>query len=228
MLFDDLNWMDVDQYLERDDRVVVITGSCEQHGHLSLLTDVRIPLEVARRACAMEKVLIAPPLPFGVSPHFEAYPGTLSLRPETFLSLVRELLEGLLRQGFRRILVNNGHGGNTGLLDPLLIGLSSYHPGARLSVFDWFRQPGVTEVAKEAGLQMNHANWAETFAFTRVHPVPDGVKEPVDIPGAASAAVFREALGDGSFGGPYQVPDDLMDRVLAASVDAMVAALREL
>lgn len=228
MLFDSLSWMDVDRYLERDDRVVVITGSCEQHAHLSLLTDVRIPLEVARRACAVEKVLVAPPLPFGVSPHFEAYSGTLSLRPETFLSLVRGLLEGLLRQGFRRILVNNGHGGNTGLLDPLLIELSSCQPGARLSVFDWFREPGVSAVAKEAGLQVNHANWAEPFTFTRVSSVPDGVKEPVDIPGAASAAVFREALGDGSFGGPYQTPDDAMERVLAASVNAMVTALQEL
>jgi creatinine amidohydrolase len=62
MLFKDLSWMDVQRYLARDDRVVVITGSCEQHGYLSLLTDVSIPVEVARQACHKEGVLIAPPL----------------------------------------------------------------------------------------------------------------------------------------------------------------------
>jgi creatinine amidohydrolase len=228
MLFESLSWMDVERYLERDDRVVVITGSCEQHGYLSLLTDVSIPQEVARQACDEEKVLIAPPLPFGVSPHFKAYPGTLSLRPETFVSLVRELLEELLRQGFRRILVNNGHAGNTGLLDPLLIDLSSSHQGARMRLFQWFRHPAVSAVAEDAGLQMNHANWVESFAFTRVGSVPDEEKEPVDVPSVASAADFRDVLSDGSFGGPYQAPDEVMDRILAAAVDAMVEALREL
>ena len=83
-MLEDLNWMDVERYLERDDRVVVVTGSCEQHGYLSLLADVRIPLAVAREACRREGVLIAPALPYGISPQFTAYPGTLSLRPETF------------------------------------------------------------------------------------------------------------------------------------------------
>ena len=105
MLFKDLNWMNVEQYLERDDRVVVITGACEQHGYLSLSSDILIPLEVAREACRREGVLIAPPLAYGISPYFTAYPGTLSLRTETFSLVVREIIEGLLSQGFRRVLV---------------------------------------------------------------------------------------------------------------------------
>jgi creatinine amidohydrolase len=228
MLFKDLSWMDVQRYLERDDRVVVIIGSCEQHGYLSLLTDVSIPVEVARQACDKEGVLIAPPLPFGVSPYFKAYPGTLSLRPETFASLVRELLEELLGQGFQRILVNNGHGGNAGLLDPLLIELSSSHPDARMRIWEWFRQPAVAAVARNAGLQVNHANWAENFPFTRVGSIPEEEKQPVDVPSAASATHFRDVLGDGSFGGRYQASDEVMDRMLTAAVDAMTEVLREL
>jgi len=57
MLFKNLSWMDVQRYLARDDRVIVITGSCEQHGYLSLLTDVSIPGEVARQACDKEEYL---------------------------------------------------------------------------------------------------------------------------------------------------------------------------
>lgn len=228
MLFDDLNWMDVERYLERDDRVVVVTGSCEQHGYLSLASDVRAPLAVAREACRREGVLIAPPLPYGISPYFAAYPGTLSLRPETFVAVVRELIEGLLAQGFRRILVSNGHGGNTGLLIPLLVELGNDHPEARLALFQWWRHPAVEAVAREAGLPQHHANWSENFPFTRVGPVPEGEKEPVEIPRAAPAADYRAALGDGSFGGPYQAPEGVMDRLFAAAVEAMVEALRSL
>ncbi|HUV89113.1 MAG TPA: creatininase family protein, partial [Anaerolineae bacterium] len=54
MLFEDMSWMDVERHLERDDRVVVVTGACEQHGYLSLLADIRIPLAVAREACKRE------------------------------------------------------------------------------------------------------------------------------------------------------------------------------
>ena len=43
MNFSDLNWFDVEKYLESDDRLIMVVGSCEQHGYLSLLTDVKIP-----------------------------------------------------------------------------------------------------------------------------------------------------------------------------------------
>ena len=110
-------------------------------------SDIRIPLVVAREACKREGVLIAPPLPYGISPclrapvipsearnlYFTAYPGTLSLRPETFAAVIREVIEGLLVQGFRRALVSNDHGGNTGLVSPLLVELGN--PSRKLPAF---------------------------------------------------------------------------------------------
>jgi len=228
MLLEELSWMDVERYLERDDRVVVITGSCEQHGYLSLLTDTLVPLEVAREACRREKALIAPPLPYGISPYFAAYPGTLSLSLETFVALAREVIEGLLAQGFRRVLVSNGHGGNSGLLGPLLIEMNSAHPDAHFDLFQWYRHPAVEAAAQEANLPQYHANYSELFPFTKVGSVPEGEKEPAAIPRVASAADFRAVLGDGSFGGAYQAPQEVMDRLFQAAVEAMVAALREI
>jgi creatinine amidohydrolase len=228
MLFEDLNWMNVEEYLERDDRVVLITGACEQHGYLSLASDIRIPMEVAREACRREGVLITPPLTYGISPYFAAYPGTLSLKVETFARVVRELIEGLLAQGFRRVLVSNGHGGNTDILTPLLIELATAHPESCFGLYQWWKEPAVAAVAQEAGLPPSHANWAESFEFTRVGPVPQGDKEFVDLTRPVSAPEFREALGDGSFGGPYQAPDEVTQRVFEAAVDAMVKHLQEL
>ena len=228
MLFENLSWMDVERYLEQDDRVVVVTGACEQHGYLSLLADVLTPMAVAREACRREGVLVAPPLSYGISPYFTAYPGTVSLSPETFVVVVREVIEGLLAQGFRRVLVSNGHGGNIGPLHSLLVELGDAHPDARLTLFLWWCHPAVDAVAQAAGLPQHHANWSENFPFTRVGPVPEGEKGPVEIPRTAPAADFRAALGDGSFGGPYQAPEEVMERFFAAAVEAMVEMLRGL
>ena len=70
MRFEDLNWMDVEEYLKQDDRLMIVLGACEQHGYLSLLTDVRIPLTLADAASKQTGVLIAPPINFGISPYF--------------------------------------------------------------------------------------------------------------------------------------------------------------
>jgi creatinine amidohydrolase len=228
MLLEDMNWMQVEDYLTRDDRIVVITAACEQHAYLSLLTDVRVPLEIAKAACDREGVLIAPPLPYGISPYFTAYPGTISLRPETFAVLVREVLTGLVAQGLRRILVSNGHGGNTGVLTPLLIEIASAHPGAKLELFEAWRHPAVVEVAQQAGLGLNHANWSEAFWFTDLGQSPSGEKPVPVFSRTASAAETRAALGDGNYGGPYTAPDEVMRRTFDAAVEAMTGILREL
>ena len=117
MLLEDLNWMDVEEYLKHDDRIIFVTGLCEQDGYLSLLTDVREPMAIATAAAEREQVLVAPPLTLGVSSYFTAYPGTISLSVETHnrACSVREIVTDLHLQGFKRMLVLNGHGGNAGM-----------------------------------------------------------------------------------------------------------------
>ena len=111
MRLEDLNWMDVEKYLQSDDRLMLVIGSTEQHAYLSLLTDVKIPLALADAASQQTGVPVAPPLNFGVSPYFLAYPGTLSLRVSTFTAALEDIVRSAAGQGFRRILVLNGHGG---------------------------------------------------------------------------------------------------------------------
>jgi len=228
MHFEDMNRMDVESYLAHDDRIVVITGACEQHAYLSLLTDIRVPLAIARAACQRETVLIAPPLPYGISPYFKAYPGTISLRVETFTLVVRETLEEIVRQGFRRILISNGHGGNTGVLIPLMVEVSTAHAGVRMELFEAWRDPAVVKVAEAAGLSPNHANWSEAFPFTRVGDMPSGDKPTITLPRAAPAEEVRRLLGDGNYGGAYQASDEVMQNTFDAAVESMVALLKAL
>ena len=108
----DLNWMDVERYLESDNRILLITGATEQHAYLSLLTDIIIPERIADAVAKREKILIAPPLNFGYSRYFHEFPGTISFSHTTFDHAVLEIVESLLHQGFRKFFILNGHGGN--------------------------------------------------------------------------------------------------------------------
>jgi creatinine amidohydrolase len=107
MLLEDLNWMDVENYLKTDDRLMLVVGACEEHGYLSLLTDIKIPLALATVASQQTGVLVAPPLNFGISPYFAQYPGTISLRTQTFLAVIDDIVRWVHRQGFRRLLFVN-------------------------------------------------------------------------------------------------------------------------
>jgi creatinine amidohydrolase len=222
---EDLNWFDVEKYLRQDDRLMLILGACEQHGYLSLLTDVKIPLALADAASQQTGVLVAPPLNFGCSPYFLAYPGTLSLRSSTMLDVVEDLVRSAYRQGFRRILLLNGHGGNDGARARLYETATDLQ-GLRLGWYAWWQSHSVIEVAQKHGLKPYHANWLEAFSFTQVADLPQGEKTPPVIPGLLGADEARQVYGDGNFGGPYKADDAIMGEVFAAALQDVLTLLR--
>jgi len=224
MRMEDLNWMDVESYLQHDARVMLVLGSCEQHGYLSLLTDARIPLALADAAGRQTGVLVAPPLNFGVSPYFLAYPGTISLRASTFASAVEDVARSLYGHGFRRMLILNGHGGNI----PARVGLvevANQLSGLKFSWYDWWQSHSVEQMAMQHGLKSYHAGWIEAFPFTRVADLPDGEKTPVSPKGILNAAETRAAYGDGVFGGPYSQSDEIMHELFAVALQDILYLL---
>lgn len=218
MRFDDLNWLDVESYLKSDNRLMLVLGSCEQHAYLSLLTDVKIPLALADAASQHTGVLVAPPLNFGCSPYFLAYPGTLSLRLSTLVDLVEDLVRSAYGYGFRRLLILNGHGGN----DPArtrLYELANQLPGIQLRWYAWWQSNSIHEAAQKHGLKPTHASWLEAFPFTRVADSPSGEKTPPSVPGIMGADQARQVYGDGNFGGPYAADPSVMDEIFAAALE---------
>jgi len=107
-----MNWMQVEEYLRHDDRAVLPLGSTEQHSHLRLTVDCILPERVAAEAAEPLGVPVFPVVAYGVTPYFREFPGSISLRVETHLRVVRDILDGMAHSGFRRILIVNGHGGN--------------------------------------------------------------------------------------------------------------------
>lgn len=221
----DLNWFDVESYLKEDDRLILVLGACEQHGYLSLLTDVKIPQALADAASRQTGVLVAPPLNFGSSPYFLSYPGTFSLRVTTLLDVVEDLVRSAYGHGFRRFLLLNGHGGN----DPArgrLYEAANDLPGIRLAWYAWWTAHSVVEIARQHELKPTHANWLEAFRFTRVAELPPGEKEPPYVPGLLSSEGARRVYGDGVFGGPYQVDDAIMDEIFNACLQDILQLLK--
>src|SRR6266542_6818542 len=94
----DCNWLQLEDYLGRDDRIVLPTGSTEQHAYLSLGTDNILAERAAVEAAEPLGVPVLPVLPYGLTPSFSAvYPGSPTLRLETYAALLRELLDSLYR-----------------------------------------------------------------------------------------------------------------------------------
>src|SRR5579862_4105545 len=108
--------------------MIVPTGSTEQHNeHLAMINDTASVTVVAQQAALLlyPQVMVATPVPVGISPHWMDRKGTLTLKKETFLAVVYEICESLKTHGVKTILVLNGHGGNVTPLRESVPGFAS-------------------------------------------------------------------------------------------------------
>jgi len=115
----ELAWPDVKEFLSMHDVAVVPVGSCEQHGpHLPIDTDAFDAFWLSLKAAEKAKcALVAPPIYYGVSLHHTDFPGTITLSADTLGQMAYEVACSLVKQGFKKILFENGHGGNTSALE---------------------------------------------------------------------------------------------------------------
>lgn len=136
----ELTWQEVDGYLKREDRILLFpVGSTEQHGPAGPCgLDAYVAITLAEDVARRKGVLCAPPLWYGDSSHHTDFPGTLSLRTETLMLVIRDLCRNLARHGFNRIVIINGHKGSN--LPALTTAVKNLHeeelPGVLFAVAD--------------------------------------------------------------------------------------------
>jgi creatinine amidohydrolase len=212
----EMNWFQVEDYLKSDDRAIVPLGSTEQHAYLSNAVDTILSERIAVEAAAPLHVPVFPPLAFGITPYFANYPGTISLRMETYSRIITDILDSLHNTGFRRFLFVNGHGGNNPGQTAALEWLNS-HSDSRVRWHNWWNAPKTFAKVQEIDPVASHASWMENFPWTRLPNVgmPSHQKPMADLDKLKTigAAGVKEMLGDGNFGGFYQRPDDEMQAI---------------
>ena len=215
------NWMQIEGYLKSDDRCVIPLGSTEQHCYLSLSTDSILSERVSLEAAAPLGIPVFPVVPYGLAHHWAAFPGTITLRMETYLGLIGDILDSLAHSGFRRILMVNGHGGNMPAQNYARQWIAA-NPKVRILFHSWYNAPKFAAAVREIDKVASHASWLENFAWNRLEGVemPDRAKSAVDMASLQSLDPdeIRRIAGDGNMGGRYQRPDSEMDAVWAVGV----------
>ncbi len=167
---DRINWMEFRDAVPSKVRTVLLpTGTLEPHGVIPNGADNLAPAALAEALARRLNALVAPTLPYGVTGSLGAYPGAFSVSEEAYRPFVREVLEGLARNGFRNLVVLNGHGGpQTDILNGVAADVGA-GMGVRTLVVNWWST--CSDVTKEVfGEDGGHAGWNETAILQAIAP----------------------------------------------------------
>jgi len=226
-------WPEVEAYLSQADSAILPIGSTEQHGPTGLIgTDALCAEAIAERVGDRLGVMVAPTLAIGMAQHHMRFPGSMTLRPSTLLAVLRDCLVSLVRHGFARVLVINGHGGNNATIGAAFaetqmeLDSLSPRPPLRARVVNWWDLPRMDRLSAElfgdaVGAHATPPEVALTWALhpDRADPRP---LSPRVAPrgGFHSADDFRSNFPDGRIGSdPSLASPELGARILAAAVD---------
>ncbi|MEX1018584.1 MAG: creatininase family protein [Litorilinea sp.] len=210
---------------------VLPTASIEQHGpHMAVITDTllcgTVAQQSAEKAAGRANILIAPVLCFGNSHHHRPFPGVLSLASPNYMAAVTDVLEGLMLSGFRKLIILNGHGGNTDsnavvaldfvnrLDNPVTVATAPYWEIARPTIVE----KGIMEGALIPG----HAGRFETSMVMALRPdlVDADALAKVEDASAKSGGIFGRLVGGMvQTHGTWAVSDGHSDNPALASAD---------
>lgn len=200
------SWPEIDERLNQADSlaktVIVPIGSNEQHGPTGLLgTDWMCPEIIAHAAERTDGgLVVAPTFNIGMAQHHLAFPGTISLRPSTFMSAITDWVSSLGRHGFERIYFLNGHGGNVATIEATFSEIYAEwsfvaeRPDFALKLRNWWDLPGVTALCNRL-FPTGHGSHAtpSEIAVTQA-AYPDRIKTADYSPRIAPNGPIRDAL----------------------------------
>jgi len=223
-------------FLEGSKTVVVPIGSNEQHGPTGLLgTDWMCPEIIAHEAQKTGDILVAPTFNIGMAQHHLGFPGTIALRPSTFMLAIGDWVRSLAAHGFTRIYFLNGHGGNTATIEAAFseiyaeASFTGRSRGFACMLKNWWELKGVMRIATRQ-FPTGHGSHAtpSEIAITQ-WAYPDVIKpyqyEPQIAPSGPirEAADFRARYPDGRMGSdPGQATPEKGGELVTAAAAALI------
>jgi creatinine amidohydrolase len=199
---DRINWMEFKEVVpSKINTVLLPTGTLEPHGVINNGADNTAPTAMARTIAGRTNALIAPTLPYGMTGSMEAYPGAFQISEAAYRPFVKQILEGLAKNGFKNIIILNGHGGGqTAVLQSVAAEVAT-EKKVRTLVINWwsFASDETKEVFGEDG---GHAGLNETAFIQAIDPTlvnkeryKDELATPYPTPGTWSATPFPSSIG---------------------------------
>jgi creatinine amidohydrolase len=250
LVFQEMTWEEIDEAARADTPIVIPIGATEQHGrHLPVCTDWVIPDRIAREAARRRPMVVGPFLPFGYrsrpgSGGGQHFPGTVSLRATTFMSLIEDVLSELKRCGFRNIVLYNWHFENSGFVYEPAFLVAERDPELKIVVIEDANPDFTPERVKAIwpdgfpGLALEHAAVIETSLW--MHHDPSAVRDERIAPDAPQRVVNHDVLpidtrmstASGSLSSPVPataekgrlITDWLVDRLVAILDDEFPSA----
>lgn len=167
---DRINWMEFREAVpSRIKTVILPTGTLEPHGVVNNGADNTAPFAIAKALAPKVNAMVAPTLPYGITGSMEAYPGAFQISEAAYRPFIKQILEGLAKNGFRNIIVMNGHGGpQTAVLQAVAAEVARERR-VRTLVINWwsFASDETKAVFGEDG---GHAGWNETAMIQAIDP----------------------------------------------------------
>jgi creatinine amidohydrolase len=198
----DINWMEFKQAVPaKIDTVILPTGTMEPHGVINNGADITAPVAIARTIAKDANAMIAPVIPYGITGGMDAYPGAFSISEAAYRAYFRDVLLGMVKCGFKNIIVMNGHGGpQSAVLEQIAREVGQEKKVRTLVIHWWGYCSDVTQAV--FGQDGGHAGWNET-AFIQaideklVHAdrYKDDLAIPNPGPGTYSAYPFPATIG---------------------------------
>jgi creatinine amidohydrolase len=243
MLLQLSTWQEIEDYLKRSRTLVIPIGSNEQHGPTGLLgTDFLCPEIIAHEASRLEgpDLLIGPTFAIGMAQHHLGFPGSISLRPTTFIAALSDWTRSLAGHGFERIYFLNGHGGNVATIEAAFseiyaeASFDRRRAGFALKLRNWWDLKGVMSLAGRL-FPTGHGSHAtpSEIAVTQ-WAYPDSIKAANYAPQVAPTGPIREALDfrarfpDGRMGSdPGQATPEKGGELVALAVQGLIAEVGE-
>jgi creatinine amidohydrolase len=230
-------WQEIDDHLKRSRTVVIPIGSNEQHGPTGLLgTDWLCPEIISHEAQRQHPdLLVAPTFNIGMAQHHLGFPGTIALRPSTFMAAIFDWCRSLGLAGFEKLYFLNGHGGNVATIEAAFSELyaeatfAGRNRGFACKLKNWWELPGVMALASRQ-FPTGHGSHAtpSEIAVTQ-WGYPDAIKSANYAPQVAPTGPIREALDfrarypDGRMGSdPGQANPEKGGELVAAAVKGLM------
>ena len=235
---EEMNAVEVRNMVNDHTIAIIVLGACENHGdHMPFGSDFIFPTEIAKRvATKVSNVVVLPSIPYGVSLHHDRFQMTISLDPETMVSIISDILASLNQNKIRRILIINGHDGNIGPIEIAARAAKNKNPEMIIACLEswWVLIGQLKKDLFEVWNGLGHGGEAETSALLALRPNLVNLESaPEDVIPKLPENIrifwkFDELTSTGATGSPQKATIKKGNEIIRLIEDVLISFIKEM